>query len=781
MSRPWHGRIKPGALIVLICLGVTAWLTASDWLWTWDRVVYDWQLRRIAHAPHPDIVIVSIDERSLIELGRWPWPRRQHAELLRLLDAAGVRAVVLDLILAEPDMTDPEGDQALVRALAAHGRVVLPVVAEQQGTGGQLMETLPLPELSEVAAALGHVDIDLDRDGMARSVYLQAGLGAPHWPHLALALLRLIQPEEWRQVPGLRNPEASEGSPYNWVRDHQIWLSFAGPPGSYPRVGYADLLSGRVPAERLRDKLVLIGVTVAAIDDLPTPMSAEAQLMPGVEIVANVLDTLLRQAAIAPIALPVRLGLNIGLIGLLLLVYARTAPRWNLLLTLLLIFAILWASLLLLHWQRLWLMPTALMVSLLLSYLLWSGYRLEAAVRFLNQELLRLDAEPGVVPPWDRPVLSRMARSLSPVELVQVRIAQVRAATTRLRSMRRFITDSLAQMTEGVIVCDEHCLMVMVNPQALTYIGRAADIDLTGQSVLPLLRALTPTEGADWPERLQQVLRTEAGQQFETRDAELRDFLVQLGPFTDREHQIRGVIITLADISPLKAGERERQEVLGFLSHDLRSPLASIIALTQIAEQRPQTDPRLLARIRQAAHRTLDLADSFVQLARAEQLDRAALTAVDLVFVAESAVELVRPQAEARSIRLSQRIPHESVWVRGEGALLERVLVNLLDNAIKYSPPGAEVALGLRSDIDGVYCWVLDTGRGIADQDRSRLFQRFVRLDIDPETRGVGLGLAFVKTVVDRHGGRIEVDSEPGRGSRFTVWLPAVPPMGDAA
>jgi signal transduction histidine kinase len=341
------------------------------------------------------------------------------------------------------------------------------------------------------------------------------------------------------------------------------------------------------------------------------------------------------------------------------------------------------------------------------------------------------------------------------------------------------MNDSLAQMADGVIVSDTQANIVLINPKALSHLGQPADADPVGRALLPGLANLITVEGDDWSRRLRHVLWEGLSEQFEARDAQSRDLLIHLTPFMDRGQRIRGVIITLSDISPFKISERQRREMLDFLSHDLRSPLVSIIALTQIAEQRGNSE--LPQQVRSAARRTLDLAESFVQLTRAEHLDRTALTEVDLVFVAESVREQIRPQAERRGIRLRQRVEPAQARVMGDGALLERALMNLLDNAVKYSPAGSEVWLGLRPEDGQIHCWVADTGPGITHSDQERLFQRFQRLDPDPRTRGAGLGLAFVKTVVDRHGGRIEVDSESGRGSCFSLWLPAAPRQRDAA
>lgn len=179
-------------------------LLHGNWLWRWDRLFYDWQLASGSRPPADDIVIVAIDEQSLRELGRWPWSRRIHADLVRKLTVAGARAIALDIVFAEPSANDPAADADLAAALTESGHVVLPVLNEQTQLDGQLLETLPIPILATAASGLGHVDVDLDLDGIARSVYLKAGLGSPRWSTLALALLESADPAAGAALPGER-------------------------------------------------------------------------------------------------------------------------------------------------------------------------------------------------------------------------------------------------------------------------------------------------------------------------------------------------------------------------------------------------------------------------------------------------------------------------------------------------------------------------------------------------------------------------------------------------
>jgi signal transduction histidine kinase len=237
-----------------------------------------------------------------------------------------------------------------------------------------------------------------------------------------------------------------------------------------------------------------------------------------------------------------------------------------------------------------------------------------------------------------------------------------------------------------------------------------------------------------------------------------------------------GLIMNFSDITPLKASENKRNELLNFLSHDLRSPLVSMLALLELAKKKNITEGtrELLTRMGNHAGKTLDLADQFLQLARVESGSESLLHDLDLVAVATNAIEQVWEHARMKSIHLKNNITLEDAWFHGEGNLLERALVNLLGNAIKFSEPGSTVQLELSRHRNEWHCCVVDEGEGIPAADLPRLFDRFQRVHRSnrPEQAGAGLGLAFVHAVARTHGGRIEVESAERQGSRFCLIMP---------
>ncbi|MCA8019798.1 sensor histidine kinase [Burkholderia metallica] len=224
--------------------------------------------------------------------------------------------------------------------------------------------------------------------------------------------------------------------------------------------------------------------------------------------------------------------------------------------------------------------------------------------------------------------------------------------------------------------------------------------------------------------------------------------------------------------------ERQRNDMLTLFSHDMRAPLTSLIILIDTQARRAADAPvkQQFARIGKLARHTLAMADGFAQLSRAEagEYERVPVNLADLMNEARDAVW---PLAHRKSMSIDDVPRRDDTIVLGDPALLSRTLINLLDNAIKYSAPLTSVECRVEPDAGGktVRCTIRDSGCGIDSADQTRLFERYRRFRTvgQPETSGVGLGMAFVKTVVERHEGQIHVHSVVLQGTTVTITLPA--------
>lgn len=378
-----NGLIAALVLAACVCALVFSGVTRIADNWFYDAVV-----GRSGNTASDRIVVIAVDDKSLSALGRWPWPRRIHADLLDRLREAHPKGIGFDVMFSEPDYSDPDGDRALATALKRSDSVVLPVMAEPLEPGGTPIEVLPMPAMVQAAAGLGHTVVDTDADGVSRSAYLRAGLGDPHWPAFALALLATQAGADGTLIRGQRNTRPEAASPYLWVQDHRVLVPYA-PSREFQQISYIDVMRGQVPASLLRNRWLLVGVTAHGVGDgVLTPLRAGDERMSGVIYQANLLNMLLQGHEIIPAANAWRLpvALMLVLVPALMLLHYRSRRAWWLIpCAALLILAI---SAALLSYAQTWLPPMASIFALLLVFVLVAVSGMRQSDRLAHSDAL---------------------------------------------------------------------------------------------------------------------------------------------------------------------------------------------------------------------------------------------------------------------------------------------------------------------------------------------------------------------------------------------------------
>jgi len=236
----------------------------------------------------------------------------------------------------------------------------------------------------------------------------------------------------------------------------------------------------------------------------------------------------------------------------------------------------------------------------------------------------------------------------------------------------------------------------------------------------------------------------------------------------------------LHDVSEIRRLERVRRDFVANVSHEFKTPLTAIQGFAETllggALRDKQNSLRFLKIIRDHAVRMGRLTEDLLKLSLIEagklELNLQPVTVAELV---EPCVEIVRPKAEQKELTLVTECPPEVPRVLGDGNRLREVIQNLLDNAVQYTPAGGCIRVHAASDNGAVVVAVSDTGIGIPQSDRERIFERFYRVDNarSREVGGTGLGLAIAKHLVEAHNGQMEVVSEIGHGSTFSIRLPS--------
>jgi len=401
-----------------------------------------------------------------------------------------------------------------------------------------------------------------------------------------------------------------------------------------------------------------------------------------------------------------------------------------------------------------------------LGLLLPNDLSREAIQRYLRR--LPLNANHEV----NRPVRSS--------ENISARIERVKVATDRLNNLQQFIRRSFERMPDGIIVTDELGVIRFANGHIEEWF-REPMPSLAGLPLARLLEGHDPRETPPWHETVSETLTLN---QSRTVDLRLRnkDFLIHFAPFALPESDQYGIIANISDVSELKEQQRQHREAIDFISHDVRSPLVSQLALIeQLKRNQGHIEPGQLEQLGRLARRSYHLAEEFVQLARAEQLTETRFYECEFLAIVENARDSVSEQAAEKGIHLILQ-GTEDLWLKGNAELLERAVINLLTNAVQYSPGGSNVNIQVFRAGHQACLTVTDEGSGIAPEELPFLFDRYRRQKSSELSgnHGTGLGLSFVNVVVEKHRGDISVSSELGEGSAFTLRLPVANPLPGA-
>lgn len=757
---------------IAVVLGTLAFVLAlGSWTWRADRLLYDTALAFWRQPAPADVAIVAIDDASIAAIGRWPWPRAVHATLLERLAGARPKALLLDVVLSEADR-EPRNDELLAAALASAAPVVLPV-AWQPASNGQLRALEP-HGLLRGAARLGTAEASVDPDGVMRHGYLRAGPAGANqpYPHLALALLeaggeKLAPALALQQAPPA-GPEAAGA----WQRDGRMLIRYIGPPGSFERLSYVDVLSGRIAADRLRGRYLLVGMTAQGLGDtLATPVNAGAQAMPGVEVLANILHTMRSGSApTEPSPLSLATASALAVAGLL-FALGTVGQRFALPLALGAVPAALLASFV---GVRAGLFASAVPFALAaaLAYPLWSWRRLERAMRGLDEQLRQLAA---------RPLLRHPTEADRRTDPITERLELLRDAVAAVQGTERFLAETLEGLPNAMLVAGAKGQVLLANAQAAELFEVDEAEELADLDLARLLGEFQPREAdIDWAALVAAQLggaggtavaggAKAAGRVIEAALAGHGDYVIHLSPAWLREQPC--LVVAIADVRPLKEAERQREEALAFVSHDLRSPAQAIVMLGQLQQRGtlpPDTD--FAAEVQQLAARTLALSDQFVRVAQAQTQPLQCLRVAVAGLLREALAEQRAP-ALAAGVSLHTSVTPETAEIVVDRLLVERALANLIGNALKFSPAGSVVEIEARLEGMSLTITVSDQGPGLSDAQREQLAggQRGAATG---DLRGVGLGLQFVQRVAARHGGRLEAQHRsPGPGAHMVLAL----------
>lgn len=681
-----------------------------------SNVLYDHLMRAEGFRPTQDIVIVAIDDRTIQEVGGWPIQRQRYADFLSQLDddCCRPKSIGFDLLFLDSSTEDKE----LAIQLKKH-KSVLPLSFNlQEDPPYALQAQRPVSALAE-ASQLAHINLSFDTDGVIRGF----NPNEQSWPHFALAM----------QSNQLSTMQSVEGEKY-------LRFRMVDPSVGFPIISFADATQAKASRTLLKDKYVLIGATASSLGDrYPTLYSGKnSASTPGVAILASVLNASLNNSLIqvAPpwvVFLVTIFPLLLMLQSLLLL-----SPRWVLGLAGLICLSSVLMSYALLKSNDYWIDPVPLMAVVLMLQPLWIWRRLETIVHFVHEksaDLRRFQLS------------ARTSKKIFPSREVVLQNAKVLDhAVATAHSELVFLASVVDEMPDSVIIFDAQDRLLLCNKKIKELFPAYHFKQGSELTELAAHIQLSPDTLADL-ELIEQTSRSQKVFQLDTL-LEKREFVLKSAKLNS-QIQSNYRLVILIDVTDLRQSQKQRDRALQFLSHDMRTPVASILSIVnQTQTLQGSTD----LKITHHANTLLGMMDDFI-LTIASEATHYSLQYVLLDNLIDDALAQVNDLAYAKKIILKDETEASSIFVRANTQLLIRAFINLLFNAIKFAPAQSVIHISTSSD----------QAKDLSQEHVTVIISNSVShksqaLDLPTSIPGFGLGLDFVDNVVLKHKGSIHRD-----------------------
>ncbi len=362
----------------------------------------------------------------------------------------------------------------------------------------------------------------------------------------------------------------------------------------------------------------------------------------------------------------------------------------------------------------------------------------------------------------DHPLENNSYDELSPLlKRIDFQHSQIKQQMKNLKRTQNEFETIVTCMNEGLVLLNNKGIILSINPAARKLFS--ADDECIGKDFLTVDRTHEIHVGiADATQNGHSEIRIERNQ---------RVYQFDFSRIESDCHVI-GIVLLTFDVTEQAYAEQTRREFTANVSHELKTPLQSIMGSAELIENglvKLEDMPLFTGRIRSEASRLLTLIEDIIRLSQLDEGNEMPKEKVDMYRLGEEILTALQPSADKRNIKLSIEGTHETIY--GVKHLLSEVLYNLCDNAIKYNVQNGYVRITVSSDSAYIRVAVADNGIGIAPEHHARIFERFYRVDKShsKESGGTGLGLSIVKHAVMYHNGKIDIISESGKGTTMLM------------
>ncbi len=723
-----------------------------------------------------NVAMVLIDDSSLSQYGRWPWPRRRLAQLVQAVHRFHPRAIGIDILL--PEAEDELDDMALETAIREAGNVVLPAKISDSLQGGLWKE--PLPRFAKVAAAIGHAQAALDSDGVCRRIPLTEPSLDGLRTAFAVALANLARNGDSHAsssagapiAPPATPPSADASGVEHLASGEYLTINYRDQfvPGenAAPFVAFSatDLLQGD-KGQSLEGKTVLIGFGATELSDrLFTPVSNQIP-MPGVEVNANAVDTLLDAKEIRGVGILMQFLLlaGFGMLSLWLVMRWMDA-RGLLYLGFLLLCAYAAGFVAFSRFNR-ELEYGIFLVAGVIAAPLAQLENLVVVDRAISRRLKALER------------LLPAATDHSPGKIV---IPARRSSAPRLHWKLRAL-QGLEDELASLYTFDETLLEAMQEALAVYAFDGRLLFHNSSWKIFAEEHEINPTDGLEQFTRILELgldpalasMRTGVwiDKQVAIKDELWRFRLLRLPWPSAAEPE--AVMLLAEDITAQRQRDQARAEALGFVTHELRTPLIAIQGFAELLVRYPQqaAGGDAAATIFRESRRLVAMINAYLEVLRMDVGSRPIQLKPILVRdMVQHVEQILQPLAESARIQIQTQVMPETQVLNCDEALVTGALLNLVSNAVKYSSRESTVTLQAVACDEEVEFQVRNPGPPIPAEDLERLFEPYYRLQVHSTTPGWGLGLAFVKRISEQHHGRVKATSDAVSGTCFYLAFP---------
>jgi len=752
-------------LVLLVLTGV---ISLSFPVMSLNRRLGDSYFRlRGVRPPSRNVAMVLIDDAALSQYGRWPWPRARLAQVVRAVRQFHPKAIGMDILLVEPE--DETNDLALESAIREAGNVVLP--SKISGSREQSLWTDPLPRFGKAAAAIGHAQAALDSDGVCRRIpLLEPSADGPR-AAFAVAIMNVAgNATTQRQANAALPGGGIERFDPDFLTIDYLQQFAPGEAKTIPpfiTVSARDLLEGG-QGKSLEGKIVLIGFGATELSDrVFTPVSSQSP-MPGVEVNANAVDTLLENRQITSLGTVMQLSL-LACTGMVLL---WLVMRWPGIQGLLLLGTVLlgeyiagYFAFAVLHRQ---LEYGPILVAGVLAAPLAQLESLVVVDRAITRRLKELQL---LLPATDELLPGQViapSRSASPSRL-HWKLASLQRLENELTSLYTFDETLLEAMQEVLAVYELDGRLLFHNSSWTRFCDRQ-NLKTTSR-----LEDIAPMLGLS-ADLLRLSLDSEAKLEKELflKDASWRFRGLRLPWPSAREPN--AIMLLGEDISARRQRDQARAEAIGFVTHELRTPLIAIQGFAELLMRYPQQEASSEAptTIFRESRRLVAMINAYLEVLRMDVGSRPLrIKPAEIAQMVRHVEQILQPLAQSAQVTIYTDVTPQASTLNCDEPLVAGALLNLLSNAVKYSPKGSMVTLQALVINDQVEFQVRNSGPVIPPGDLERIFEPYYRVpDQSGGNLGWGLGLAFVKRISEQHGGGVQVNSNAYAGTCFSLTLP---------